>query len=574
MNKRTRLWSVLLTLSLLLTMLPTTALAGGFETTTYDELAAKLATNSQVSLDPADDFGWPTEPTTLYINNGIFLMDNWDVPANITLVFAQNDGKTTSGRISCSNQPYTLTLNGNVQKNHASGNESFLGCNVVIAGDVTISGSKYFSILAGEEFTWTVLDSKSLTIQYPNSDGTMIAGNLILSGKLNGSGTVNSRIETNGGGFGGQPQENIEISGNLTLTESLSVGSSTHDVLTIPAGSTLTMTDGTCTVKGGTLNINGTLNTDGTCTVKGGTLNINGTLNSESTRYNCVQIKKDGILNIQNGGSLKTPGNIDLSDGGTLFLDETGVLHAYESITLSSKPQEGVALVSGNITGTGTIVLHGGYIRYYDEAKGVYFSRDFNDGTIPGVDGTVKIIKADACDHSWSEWNVTQEATCTEAGSQTRTCTSCGAVETVTIPAKGHTEEIISSKAATCTETGLTEGSHCSVCDVVLVEQTVIPALGHAWNTTNCAEAATCTREGCGATRAAGEHVWGDWTVTKEATCTEAGSRTHTCTSCKVEASEAIPALGHDYKAVVTAPTCTEKGYTQPSPQLWPRAFS
>ena len=116
--------------------------------------------------------------------------------------------------------------------------------------------------------------------------------------------------------------------------------------------------------------------------------------------------------------------------------------------------------------------------------------------------------------------------------------------------------------AATCTETGKTEGSHCSVCDIVLVEQTVIPALGHAWSPDNCAEEATCTREGCGATRAGGEHDWGNWTVTKEATCTEAGSRTHTCTSCKVEESEAITKLSHSYSSVVTAPTCTEKGYT------------
>lgn len=34
----------------------------------------------------------------------------------------------------------------------------------------------------------------------------------------------------------------------------------------------------------------------------------------------------------------------------------------------------------------------------------------------------------------------------------------------------------------TCTETGLAEGSHCSVCDEVLVEQEVVPSLGHDWS--------------------------------------------------------------------------------------------
>ena len=50
-----------------------------------------------------------------------------------------------------------------------------------------------------------------------------------------------------------------------------------------------------------------------------------------------------------------------------------------------------------------------------------------------------------------------------------------------------------------------------------------------------------------------------------EATCTEPGYTGDVyCTVCgeKIADGEAIPALGHDYEAVVTAPTCTEQGYT------------
>lgn len=45
-------------------------------------------------------------------------------------------------------------------------------------------------------------------------------------------------------------------------------------------------------------------------------------------------------------------------------------------------------------------------------------------------------------------------------------------------------------------------------------------------------------------------------------TCTEAGSITYTCAACGDSYTQTVPALGHDYDAVVTAPTCTENGYT------------
>ncbi|MBR4132808.1 MAG: S-layer homology domain-containing protein, partial [Oscillospiraceae bacterium] len=46
-------------------------------------------------------------------------------------------------------------------------------------------------------------------------------------------------------------------------------------------------------------------------------------------------------------------------------------------------------------------------------------------------------------------------------------------------------------------------------------------------------------------------------------TCTEAGYTTYTCSKCGSSyVADAVPVLGHDYQAVVTAPTCTEKGHT------------
>ncbi len=163
--------------------------------------------------------------------------------------------------------------------------------------------------------------------------------------------------------------------------------------------------------------------------------------------------------------------------------------------------------------------------------------------------------------------------TCTEAGEETRTCSRCKTVETREIAALGHTVVIDTAVAATCTETGLTEGSHCSTCNAVLVEQQIIPALDHDYQPV--VTEPTCTEQGyttytcsrCGDSyvdtfTAALGHSWSDWVVTTEPTCTTAGEETRTCARCKTEETQPVAALGHDYQAVVTEPTCTEQGYT------------
>lgn len=76
--------------------------------------------------------------------------------------------------------------------------------------------------------------------------------------------------------------------------------------------------------------------------------------------------------------------------------------------------------------------------------------------------------------HSWVTKNVVKEATCTEAGSKVENCASCDAVQTVSIPVKGHTVVKDAAVASTVFADGKTEGSHCSVCGTVLEKQNTI----------------------------------------------------------------------------------------------------
>ena len=74
---------------------------------------------------------------------------------------------------------------------------------------------------------------------------------------------------------------------------------------------------------------------------------------------------------------------------------------------------------------------------------------------------------------------------------------------------------------------------------------------GTTWFTTNPKYKTVCD-----------QHSFGDWTQTKAPSCTEPGSEKRVCTVCGYAETRELPALGHDYNAVVTNPTCTEQGFT------------
>lgn len=80
----------------------------------------------------------------------------------------------------------------------------------------------------------------------------------------------------------------------------------------------------------------------------------------------------------------------------------------------------------------------------------------------------------------------------TNHGEKERKC-SCGEVETEKIKAVGHTKKKKEACAATCTSSGLTEGSYCSVCNEDIVPQRTVSPLGHNWTSATCTQPKTCT---------------------------------------------------------------------------------
>ncbi len=97
--------------------------------------------------------------------------------------------------------------------------------------------------------------------------------------------------------------------------------------------------------------------------------------------------------------------------------------------------------------------------------------------------------------HTWNNGIVTTAPNCTVKGVKTFTCTICSQTRTEEIAALGHTEVIDKAVTPTCTETGLSEGKHCSVCNEVLVARGILDALGHT-EVIDKAVAPTCTETG------------------------------------------------------------------------------
>lgn len=130
------------------------------------------------------------------------------------------------------------------------------------------------------------------------------------------------------------------------------------------------------------------------------------------------------------------------------------------------------------------------------------------------------------------------------------------------------TKNEISRKDATCTEDGWVkygctyESNRYATAPEHIDEWTeTIPALGHDWKDNGDANH-ICDRD-----HVTAAHTYGEWTTVKEATCTAAGQKQHTCTECGHVETEVIPATGHHWvdKGDGTH-TCPDCGATEGQP--------
>lgn len=129
-------------------------------------------------------------------------------------------------------------------------------------------------------------------------------------------------------------------------------------------------------------------------------------------------------------------------------------------------------------------------------------------------------------EHTLTDINNTA-ATCTADGHNIRRCDECSQLVDEITPAHGHSIKKIEAKKATCHENGNNAYYHCLDCDKYFTD-----------------EAATIeTTIDEQVIPASGKHVYDAGKITKEATLTEDGEKTYTCTVCGETKVEKISKL-------------------------------
>ena len=180
-------------------------------------------------------------------------------------------------------------------------------------------------------------------------------------------------------------------------------------------------------------------------------------------------------------------------------------------------------------------------------------------------------------EHKWGSGTVTKAPTTSAAGTLKVVCLNCSGTTTVTLPkldTTNYTYQV--TKAATCTAAGTGRYTWKTTTYGSFFFDVSIAATGHSYSykatkapTTSATGTLTGTCSKCSGTTTVTlpklDTTNYTYQVTKAATCTAAGTgrytwKTTTYGSFYFDVSIAV--TGHTYTSKVTAPTCTEQGYT------------
>ncbi|MBR3786673.1 MAG: hypothetical protein IKJ77_09720 [Firmicutes bacterium] len=183
---------------------------------------------------------------------------------------------------------------------------------------------------------------------------------------------------------------------------------------------------------------------------------------------------------------------------------------------------------------------------------------------------TYKKDVVEALGHKWDAGKVTTEPTCTKEGVKTFTCQNDAThTRTEAVAKVAHSYKTVVTEP-TCQMIGYTTYT-CECGDSYIKD--LVPAKAHEYKAVvtapTCEDAGYTTKTcDCGhsyvtdITKALG-HKWDAGKVTTEPTCTKEGVKTFTCQNDAAHTrTEAVAKAAHAYKAVVTAPTCEDAGYT------------
>lgn len=258
--------------------------------------------------------------------------------------------------------------------------------------------------------------------------------------------------------------------------------------------------------------------------VNAGTAVITATVLGQSISFNATVLK----ANLDNAV-------VTLKDDTLIYTDGQTITPIVENVTLNGKtvPSSSydVSYIMPDRLGTGIVTVTG---------KGNYEGSAY---------ATFEVIERSACTHKKIQIIPAVAATCINTGlTEGKRCSICGVTvqEQTVIGIQGH--KLVNDPAvpATCVDTGLSEGSHCSICGYVHPDQAqqVLPINpnNHKSVITIPSTAPTCSTVGL--------------------------SEGRYCASCGVTIKEQtiIPKLPH---TVVTdkrvEPTCTTDGHTQGS---------